>query len=101
MILRLRRFRSTPSTKPLLLFASLTKPSLPDDKPRWGLVVWHSECAQCVPSIGFRGGTRAHPATEHSSAPSTHGKERLHFLHFSNLSRSFISVYEFTVPKKP
>ncbi|EYB91712.1 hypothetical protein Y032_0203g1851 [Ancylostoma ceylanicum] len=46
-------------------------------------------------------GTHAHPTAEHSSAPSTHCKERIHFLHFSLLTRSFIPAYEFIVPKNP
>ncbi|EYC43748.1 hypothetical protein Y032_0481g2244, partial [Ancylostoma ceylanicum] len=49
----------------------------------------------------FRGETHAHPTAGHSSAPSTHGKQRLHSSHFSLLSRSFIPAYEFTVPKNP
>ncbi|EYB97592.1 hypothetical protein Y032_0139g2112 [Ancylostoma ceylanicum] len=43
----------------------------------------------CVPFTGFRGGTRARPTAEHSFAPSTHEKERLHFLRFLLPSRSF------------
>ncbi|EYB82448.1 hypothetical protein Y032_0360g3456 [Ancylostoma ceylanicum] len=64
-------------------------------------VVWHSGRVQCVPFTGFRGRTCAHPTAEHSSAPSTHGKERLHFLHFLRFSRSFIPAYEFAAPKNP
>ncbi|EYC39058.1 hypothetical protein Y032_0679g1463 [Ancylostoma ceylanicum] len=56
---------------------------------------------QCVPFTGFRGGTHVHLTEEHSSAPSTHGKERLHFLHFSLLSNNFIRAYELTFPKNP
>ncbi|EYC44108.1 hypothetical protein Y032_0472g2073 [Ancylostoma ceylanicum] len=65
--------------------------------PRW--VVWRSGRVHCVPFTGFRDGTHAHPAAEHSSAPSTHGKQRLPFLLFSLLLRSSIHAYEFTVPK--
>ncbi|EYC39448.1 hypothetical protein Y032_0656g1228 [Ancylostoma ceylanicum] len=39
IILRLQHFRFAPHTKSCLLFAPLTKPSLPDDKPRWGLPI--------------------------------------------------------------
>ncbi|EYC24367.1 hypothetical protein Y032_0014g2469 [Ancylostoma ceylanicum] len=38
--------------------------------------------------------------TDHSYAPSTLTKERLRFLHFSRLSRSFIPAYELIDPKK-
>ncbi|EYC33268.1 hypothetical protein Y032_0002g696 [Ancylostoma ceylanicum] len=64
-------------------------------------VVWRSRRVQCVPFTGFRGPTHAHPTEEHLSAPLTHGKKHLYFLHFSLLLRSFIPAYEFTVPKNP
>ncbi|EYC43847.1 hypothetical protein Y032_0479g2223 [Ancylostoma ceylanicum] len=66
---------------------------------RW--VVWRSGFAQSIPFTRFRGGTHAHLTAEPSSAPSTHGKGRFHFLHFSCLSRSFIPAYDFTVLEYP
>ncbi|EYC35454.1 hypothetical protein Y032_1050g3493, partial [Ancylostoma ceylanicum] len=79
---------------------SLSRPRRPFNGKtlsRW--VVWRSGRVECVLFAGFRGGTHVHPAAEHSSAPSTHDKERLHFLFFSPLSHSFIP--EFTVSKTP
>ncbi|EYC25599.1 hypothetical protein Y032_0011g1293 [Ancylostoma ceylanicum] len=85
---------------------SLSRPRRPFKGPTRQLtlspwVVWCSGRMQCIPFTRFRGGTQTHPTAEHSSAPSTHGKERLYFLHFSLLSRSFIPAYEFNVPKNP